>query len=458
MQTRILTGITTTGTPHLGNYAGAIRPAIEASLGYQVDSYFFLADYHALIKCSDPSRIEKSRMEVAATWLSAGLDPQKTTFYKQSDIPEITELTWLLTCISAKGFLNRSHAYKSAVEKNTAIGQDFDAGITMGLFSYPVLMAADILLFNAHKVPVGRDQIQHVEMAKDIGQRFNNAYGMGRSLFQMPEAIIDERVATLPGLDGRKMSKSYDNTIPIFAHPKVMMGAIQQIVTDSKAPGEPKDPNSSALYHLYEAFSSPEQAMAYRNDLILGLGWGEAKKRLHELLVAQLEPMREHYDRLMMRPVDMEEILQLGAKKARSVATPFLETLREAVGLRSFNQYVSVVGEPLPKAAIKPEFVSYLEDGAFYFKIIAGKEDPLLSSVPFASGKEMGVVLGKVKSGQDVEMKKTTLGIELHCQGVPVAYGKPFLDDAQESLVTQLLSKTPGDAKQSTATDNGLGR
>lgn len=214
MNTRVLTGITTTGTPHLGNYAGAIRPAIQASTQPGVDAFFFLADYHALIKCDDPARVARSRLELAATWLAAGLDPERVTFYRQSDIPEITELCWLLTCVTPKGLMNRAHAYKASVDQNAAKGVEPDDGVTMGLFSYPVLMAADILLFNANQVPVGRDQVQHLEMARDIAQRFNHLYG--REFFVLPEVVIAEEVATLPGLDGRKMSKSYNNTIPLF--------------------------------------------------------------------------------------------------------------------------------------------------------------------------------------------------------------------------------------------------
>src|SRR5690606_30853175 len=211
MTPRILTGITTTGTPHLGNYAGAIRPAIVASPATDADSFYFLADYHALIKCDAPASIPLAPLEIAATGVAGGLHAEKATFYRQSDIPEIPELTWLLTCVAGKGLLNRAHAYKAAVDRNVEAGEDPDAGVTMGLFSYPVLMAADILMFNAHKVPVGRDQIQHVEMARDIGQRFNHLFGQGKELFTLPEAVIEEEVATLPGLDGRKMSKSYDN-------------------------------------------------------------------------------------------------------------------------------------------------------------------------------------------------------------------------------------------------------
>ncbi len=216
MKQRVLTGITTSGTPHLGNYVGAIRPAIAASREDGVQSFFFLADYHALIKCDDPQRIERSRLEIAATWLAAGLDPQRVCFYRQSDIPETPELTWLLTCVTAKGQMNRAHAYKAALDANLEAGEDPDAGITMGLYSYPILMAADILLFNAHRVPVGRDQAQHIEMARDVAQRFNHLFGQGHDLFVLPQADIEESVALLPGLDGRKMSKSYDNIIPLF--------------------------------------------------------------------------------------------------------------------------------------------------------------------------------------------------------------------------------------------------
>lgn len=334
MTTRILTGITPTGTPHLGNYAGAIRPAILASRRSDVDSFYFLADYHALIKCDDPARIQRSRLEIAATWLAGGLDVERATFYRQSDIPEIPELTWLLTCVSAKGLLNRAHAYKAAVDRNVEAGEDPDAGVTMGLYSYPVLMAADILMFNAHKIPVGRDQVQHVEMARDIGQRFNHLFGNGREFFVLPEAVIEENVATLPGLDGRKMSKSYDNTIPLFSPSRQLKDAIARIVTDSRAPGEPKDPDSSHLFLLYSAFASAEQVAAFRQELLEGLAWGEAKQRLFQLLDNELGEARERYQALIAKPDDIEDILLAGAAKARRIATPFIAELREAVGLR----------------------------------------------------------------------------------------------------------------------------
>src|SRR6476659_9723275 len=241
--TRVLTGITTSGTPHLGNYVGAIRPAIAASRQPGAESFYFLADYHALIKVSEPARVQRSTLEIAAAWLACGLDPEAVWFYRQSDIPEIPELTWLLTCIAGKGLLNRAHAYKAAVDRNRGEGEDDDAGINAGLFMYPVLMAADILLVDANKVPVGRDQVQHIEMARDFAQRFNHLYGepAGKTYFVLPEAVIEEQVATLPGLDGRKMSKSYDNTIPLFAPRAELKKQILSIVTDSRLPGQPQD-------------------------------------------------------------------------------------------------------------------------------------------------------------------------------------------------------------------------
>ncbi len=294
---RILTGITTSGTPHLGNYAGAIRPAVAASRQPGTESFYFLADYHALIKVQDPSRVQRSTLEIAATWLACGLDPDKVWFYRQSDIPEIPELTWFLTCVAGKGLLNRAHAYKAAVDANTAQGEDPDAGVTAGLYMYPVLMAADILSFKAHKVPVGRDQIQHIEMARDFAARFNHTFG---EHLVLPEAVIEEQVATLPGLDGRKMSKSYDNTIPLFAPPAQLKKLIASIVTDSRAPGEAKDPDNSHLFTLYRAFATEAQAAEMHAALRGGLAWGEAKQALFELLDGHLAPMRERYEALMV--------------------------------------------------------------------------------------------------------------------------------------------------------------
>ncbi|MCS9355045.1 tryptophan--tRNA ligase, partial [Pseudomonas aeruginosa] len=387
MTTRILTGITPTGTPHLGNYAGAIRPAILASRRSDVDSFYFLADYHALIKCDDPARIQRSRLEIAATWLAGGLDVERATFYRQSDIPEIPELTWLLTCVSAKGLLNRAHAYKAAVDRNVEAGEDPDAGVTMGLYSYPVLMAADILMFNAHKIPVGRDQVQHVEMARDIGQRFNHLFGNGREFFVLPEAVIEENVATLPGLDGRKMSKSYDNTIPLFSPSRQLKDAIARIVTDSRAPGEPKDPDSSHLFLLYSAFASAEQVAAFRQELLDGLAWGEAKQRLFQLLDNELGEARERYQALIAKPDDIEDILLAGAAKARRIATPFIAELREAVGLRSLREPLKSTESGKKKAAKAARLVSFRDDdGSFRFRLLDAAGEQLLLSRAFADG------------------------------------------------------------------------
>jgi len=446
MTTRILTGITTSGTPHLGNYAGAIRPAIVASRQSDADSFYFLADYHALIKCDDPLRIQRSRLEIAATWLASGLDVNRVTFYRQSDIPEIPELTWLLTCVAAKGLLNRAHAYKASVDKNVEAGEDPDAGITMGLYSYPVLMAADILMFNAHKVPVGRDQIQHVEMARDIGQRFNHLFGQGKEFFVMPEALIEESVATLPGLDGRKMSKSYDNTIPLFSSPKEMKEAISRIVTDSRAPGEAKDPDNSHLFTLYEAFATPEQGAEFRSELLQGLSWGEAKQRLFQLLDGELSEARERYHGFMERPADLEDILLAGAEKARRVATPFLGELREAVGLRSFRSTVQSADSGKKKATKGARFVSFREeDGSFRFRLLAADGEQLLLSRTFADGKAAGAVSKQLQQGGELDLRSEDNHFTLWLDGACVADSPQFTDsDARDAAIESLkLALTP---------------
>ncbi len=331
---RVLTGITTTGTPHLGNYVGAIKPAIAASRASDVESFYFLADYHALVKCEDPERVQRSTLEIAATWLALGLDTSRAVFYRQSDVPEIPELTWLLTCVTAKGLMNRAHAYKAAVDDNGRSGEDADFGITMGLFCYPVLMAADILMFNAHRVPVGKDQVQHLEMARDIAQRFNHRYG---EHFVLPEAEVDEHVATLPGTDGRKMSKSYDNTIPLWLPEKQLRKAIMKIVTNSQQPGEPKDPDGSTLFSVYAAFASPAQRVAMRQAYADGIAWGEAKQQLFELINRELEAPRERYEALINDPSRVEEELERGAERARDISAPFIGRLREAVGIRALG-------------------------------------------------------------------------------------------------------------------------
>ncbi len=330
---RVLTGITTSGTPHLGNYVGAIRPAVAASLDADVDAYLFLADYHALIKCQDPEQVAQSSLEIAATWLASGLDPERAHFYRQSDIPEVTELSWILTCNAAKGLMNRAHAYKAAVQANNEGGEDPDFGITMGLFSYPVLMAADILIFNAHDVPVGRDQIQHVEMARDIAQRFNHNFS---DVFTLPQAVVGEHVAVLQGLDGRKMSKSYGNTIPLFGTPKQLQKSINKIKTNLLEPGEPKNPDDATVFQIWSAFASDSERERMRGDFLAGIGWGEAKKQLFELVNAELAEPRERYMELMASPARVEEILQAGAERLRPQSKALLERVRDAVGLRRY--------------------------------------------------------------------------------------------------------------------------
>ncbi|MDX1563268.1 MAG: tryptophan--tRNA ligase, partial [Gammaproteobacteria bacterium] len=293
----VLTGIKTSGTPHIGNYVGAIRPAIAASRNSGVASYLFLADYHSLVAARDPDAMAQSTLEIATTWLACGLDPDKVVFYRQSDVPEIMELTWILTCMTAKGLLNRSHAYKAAVADNeAAASKDPDRGITMGLFCYPVLMAADILMFKATKVPVGRDQKQHVEMARDIAQRFNHHYG---ETFVLPDAVIGEASAVLPGLDGRKMSKSYDNLIPLFAPEKQLRKTIMKIKTNSLEPGEPKDPDDSALFAIYSAFATDDEIAAMRQRYAEGIAWGEMKQVLFEQINAEIGEARDMYMRLI---------------------------------------------------------------------------------------------------------------------------------------------------------------
>lgn len=387
---RVLTGITTTGTPHLGNYVGAIRPAIAASRREGVESFFFLADYHALIKSTDPERIARSTLEIAASWLALGLDPKRVHFYRQSDVPEIPELTWFLTCVCAKGLLNRAHAYKAAVDQNLAAGEDADAGITAGLYQYPVLMAADILLFRAHEVPVGRDQVQHIEIARDLAQRFNHLYG---EHFVLPEASVEEHVAVLPGLDGRKMSKSYDNTIPLWLDAKALRKAVLGIVTNSLGPGEPKDPDDSHLFQIHRAFATPAESAAMREAYASGIAWGEAKEQLAALIDRELAAPRERYQALVANPREIELTLEEGAARVRDIARPFIRELRRAVGLRALGQ----AGASGPAAASAPKatagkraaFKTFRErDGRFHFRLVDADGASLAVSVGFASPAE----------------------------------------------------------------------
>ena len=332
MKEHVLTGITTTGTPHLGNYVGAIRPAVAESRRDDVQSFYFLADYHALVKNQDPAEIHRSSLEVAATWLALGLDTSRAVFYRQSDVPEITELTWILTAVTAKGLMNRAHAYKAAVQDNEQNGSpDPDRGITMALYCYPILMAADILLFKTNRVPVGMDQKQHVEMARDIAQRFNHIYG---EHFVVPKEQIGADTAVLTGLDGRKMSKSYHNTIPLFSPPPQLRKLIMKIKTNSLEPGVPKETEGSTLFDIYRAFATPEDVADMRRRYAAGIGWGEAKASLYEYLDGHLRDARAEYDRLMAAPGHVEQVLREGAARARDLAGPFLGEIRHAVGIR----------------------------------------------------------------------------------------------------------------------------
>ncbi len=393
--TRFLTGITTSGTPHIGNYVGALRPALEASRRPGTENFYFLADYHALIKCDEPARVQRSTLEIAACWLAIGLDPGRVFFYRQSDIPEIPELTWLLTCVTGKGLLNRAHAYKAQVDKNHAASAEPDTDVTAGLFMYPVLMAADILMFKAHKIPVGRDQVQHIEMARDIASSFNHLYG---ERFVLPEAAIDDTVALLPGTDGRKMSKSYDNVIALFAPREQMRKQIAGIVTDSRAPGEPKSPEGSALFQIYEAFASGAETSNLRQAYADGVSWSDAKQMLFERIDREIAPMRERYDALLANPQELERVLRAGAEKARALATPFMAELRAAVGLRGLAAGAGSGKREKTAKAGRPSFKQYREsDGLHYFKLVDATGRLLVQSAGFDSPQEAGRAVAQLK-------------------------------------------------------------
>ena len=334
-QDTYLTGITTTGTPHIGNYVGAIQPGITASKDLSTQHFYFLADYHSLAKNEDPDKIVQSTLEIAAAWLALGLDTGHAYFYRQSDIPEIPALTWILTSVAAKGLMNRAHSYKAAVQANLDSGnKDPDKGITMALYSYPILMAADILMFKPTKVPVGQDQKQHVEMARDMAQRFNHHYG---ETFVLPEAVIGENTAILKGLDGRKMSKSYNNTIPLFADEKRLRKLIMKIKTNSLEPGEPKETSGSTLFDIYKAFATPAETADIEKRYAEGIAWGEMKQTLFEYINEHIRPAREEYNRLIADPAIVEAELLKGAQRARGVAAPFLDEIRQAIGVRQLG-------------------------------------------------------------------------------------------------------------------------
>jgi tryptophanyl-tRNA synthetase len=325
-----LTGIKPTGNLHIGNYFGAIKPALELSRDYE--ARYFIADYHALNTMKDPRELAANIRQVAAGWLAAGLDSERVIFYRQSSVPETFELATMLMAFTSKGLMNRAHAFKAAVQENTGRGEDPDAGVNMGLFTYPVLMAADIILFDSDVVPVGKDQVQHIEMAQDIAQTVNHNYG--QEVLKVPQAAVREAVALVPGLDGRKMSKSYGNSIPLFCSGKELRKLIMRIVTNSQAVEEPKDPESSLIYQLYKLFASPEEQAAlgarYREG---GMGWGEAKEELFRTANRELAPLRERYEALIADPSGLDRMLARGAARARPIAAATVARFRRAAGI-----------------------------------------------------------------------------------------------------------------------------
>lgn len=398
----ILTGITTTGIPHIGNYLGAIKPAIDASENPAYNSYFFLADYHALIKCHDPERVAESTRAIAATWLALGLDTDKATFYRQTDIPEIPELAWILTCQTSKGLMNRAHAYKAAVDSNREAGrEDLDDGVTMGLFSYPILMAADILMFNADIIPVGKDQVQHIEMARDIAGRFNHQF---ESLLTLPEAQVNEETQLIPGLDGRKMSKSYDNTIPLFVESDELYRLIKLIKTDSRGPGEPKDPDDSTLFQLYRCFASPSETEQMRKAFLEGISWGDAKKQLFEYLDATLTGPRQQYKALMNDLGYVEQILHKGAEKARTEAARRLSAIRIAAGIRPLTYVAPRAQAEAEKKEKSAEELERIEAGRQRAILLQLK--PLLDQVANADDKPQAAKKLVAEKQAEVEQLK----------------------------------------------------
>jgi tryptophanyl-tRNA synthetase len=325
-----LTGIKPTGDLHIGNYFGAIKPALELAKEY--DARYFIADYHALNTMKNPKELNATIREVAAGWLAAGLNPEKVIFYRQSSIPEVFELTTMLMAFTSKGLMNRAHAYKAAIQENIEKGGDTDAGINMGLFTYPVLMAADIILFDSDIVPVGKDQVQHIEMAQDIAQSVNANYG--QQILKIPQAGVQENTAIVPGLDGRKMSKSYGNVIPIFAPENILRKTIMRITTNSQTVEEPKNPDESQIFQLYKLFAqkSEQDALASRYRAG-GMGWGDAKEELFQAANRCLTPMRERYDAIMADIPSLDKILEQGAQKARPIASATIKRFRKAAGV-----------------------------------------------------------------------------------------------------------------------------
>ena len=328
----LLTGIKPTGVPHLGNYLGAMRPSIDLSMDQAYNSFLFIADYHSLTTVHKGSELRQYIYEIAATWIACGLDPEKTTIYKQSEVPETFELAWVLSCFTPKGFMNRAHSYKDKLNKNQDDGEKYlDHGVNMGLFNYPVLMSADILLFSADVVPVGADQLPHLEFTRDIAQKFNNCYG---DLLKVPEALVSKETKIIPGLDGQKMSKSYDNTIPLFLDSKKLRKKIMKIKTDSTPPETPKDPNDSLIFDLYKEFAGTEQVSELKSKYEVGIGWGDAKQYLFEAIEENMKDQREIYNDLTSDTDKLDKILKLGGEKARDLASPLMDKVRKITGVR----------------------------------------------------------------------------------------------------------------------------
>jgi tryptophanyl-tRNA synthetase len=333
MTQRVLTGIKPTGTIHLGNLVGAIRPALRLA-DQGLEAMYFIADYHALTTVQPPDHsaadMQQLVYEIAAAWLAFGLDPERVIFYRQSDVPEVFELTWAFTCFTSKGWMNKAHAYKALIADKSP-DEDVDAGINMGIYSYPILMAADIIAFDVDLVPVGKDQVQHVEIARDIAQRINSAYG--QDLLRLPRAKLEEHAAVLPGLDGRKMSKSYGNVIPLFAPTKQLEKLIMKIATDSTPPEAPKDPETSTIFQIYRAIATPDETAALAERYRTGIGWGDAKKLLAARVEQEVAPARARYEKLMADKGQIDALLAAGAEKARATARRTLDRVRKAIGI-----------------------------------------------------------------------------------------------------------------------------
>lgn len=354
-----LTGIKSTGMPHLGNYIGAMKPAIEMANSGEYQSFYFIADYHSLIGVHDAKLLKYYTYEVAAAWLAMGLDPKTVTMYKQSDIPEILELNWIANCFTSKGLMNRAHAYKAMVQENEKEARDSDIGVNVGLFTYPILMACDIMILGADVVPVGADQLQHIEIARDIAHSFNNKFVPGyekyrkeledkvsdpnkksevsfdksKVLLNPPQAIVREGNKLLVGLDGRKMSKSYNNHIPLFSTEKELKKLINRITTDSSDPTSPKNPDDSLIFSFYEEFATKSQIEDLRTRYLSGIGWGEAKMELLSVLNETLKGPRDLYTELMSNPKKIDLILEEGASAVRPQAQKLIKNIKQTIGV-----------------------------------------------------------------------------------------------------------------------------